>query len=201
MPPAVVRRFAGSTIVCLGSGPSLTSEDVTFCRSRAITLAINDTYTVAPWASVLFASDLLWWARNSAARRIVGLKYALASAHERVPGVEVLDRTGQEGLELEPTGLRSGGHSGYAAINLAVHLGARRIVLLGYDMQSTLGGKHHYFGAHPDGSHPRYDHWRGLYATLLDPLTALGISLVNASRATSITAVPRIGLREALCPN
>lgn len=199
MSPVVVRRFPASTIVCLGSGPSLTPEDVAFCQSKAIVIAVNDAAVLAPWASVVFAADLLWWGRNYMARRLLGLKYALASSHKRIPGVEVLERTGQEGLETDPTGLRSGGHSGYAAINLAVHLGARQIVLLGYDLKPDPTGRHHYFGGHPDGSHPRYDQWRPLYQTLLEPLQALGISLVNASRQTSIRSVPRLPLREALC--
>ena len=48
-------------------------------------------------------------------------------------GIPEFTNTGEEGLELDPTGLRNGQNSAYAAINLAVHMGARTVVLLGVD--------------------------------------------------------------------
>jgi hypothetical protein len=73
-------------------------------------------------------------------------------AAKQYPALQLLQVSGQPGLDLRPGWVRTGGHSGYTAINLAVHLGATRIVLLGYDMMASPQGAHHFFGAHPDGS-------------------------------------------------
>lgn len=207
--PRVPCCWPGATIVCIGGGPSLTPADAATCHGHARVIAVNDAYRMVPWADVLFAADLKWWGWHpDAAAVFPGLKYRLPPADDTLPSsVVMLGRTGQLGLETDPRALRSGGHSGYAAINLAAHLvGPRgKIVLLGYDLQPASNGVHHWFGDHPDRSHPRYARWRDVYSSLLAPLAACGITIVNASRVTAITAIPRVSLEqalvvEALCP-
>jgi hypothetical protein len=199
----VPRLFPDATLVCLGSGPSLTAADLqtvhAACRTdgRHIrSLAINTTYKSAPWADVLYAPDLKWWSWHPDAVQFQGFKFALGPRH--APGVTGLEWTGREGIEDDPHAVRTGGHSGYAAINLAMHLGARRIVLLGYDLDQSADGHHHHHDEHPDESHPRYEHRRAVYATCLEPLAKKGIAILNASRHTTIEAIPRATLAEAL---
>lgn len=201
MLPVVPCAWPESTIVCLGTGPSLTTEDVAFVASRARVIAINNAIHLAPWSDVCYAADRKWWDWNQAIARQVWPqhKYGLQpSIRQHYPRVSVLQRTGVSGLEASPTGLRSGGHSGYQAINLAVHLGARKIVLLGYDLQPSPDGRHHVGAEHPDGSHPTYAQRREVYASLLGPLAARGITILNASRATAISSLPRSTLADAL---
>jgi hypothetical protein len=96
-------------------------------------------------------------------------------------------------LERTRTGLRTGSNSGYQAINLAVHLGAARIILLGYDMKGT-----HFFGKHRDGSVPPFQACLRLFPTLVKPLAALGIPVINATRSTALTTFPCLPLDLAL---
>jgi len=193
----VPRLWPGATIVCLGGGPSLTREDVAHCEGRARVIAINDAYLLAPWADVLYACDARWWRWHQGVPGFAGLKYGLERECRHFKGVQVLEQTGIEGLEAAPTGLRTGKNSGYQAINLAVHLGAARVVLLGYDMQRT-GGREHWFGNHPNGSRSPYDAFARRFASLVQPLRALGVSVVNCSRHTALTAFPRQPLLEVL---
>ena len=138
----VPRSFPGETIVCLGSGPSLTADDVAYCRGRARVIAVKDAITMAPWADVLYACglDVSGWWRHMGPRLtdFAGLRYTLDRA--AASWAQVLELTGETGIETTPTGLRSGYNSGAQAINLAVHLGARTIVLLGYDCQKSPHG-------------------------------------------------------------
>lgn len=195
---AVPRAFPDATIVCAASGPSLTTEDLDACAGLP-KVAVNDTYRLIPEAVAIFAADAVWWARTSAAGATAPHKYYLSGGGIcPITGVHRLARTGQTGLELEPTGLRSGGHSGYAAINLAYHLGARKIILLGYDMRSGPDGQHHWFGEHPDRSHPRYAQWLPYYTELSAALAQEGVTLINASRVTVISTVRHCTLEEAL---
>lgn len=191
----VPRLWPGGTIACVGGGPSLTAADVAYVRGRVTaTIAINDAYRLAPWADVLYACDAKWWYWHKGAPGFAGLKYSIdpvAGARHR--DVHVLKRTGDEGLELDAGGLRSGGNSGYQAIGLAVHLGAARVILLGYDMQ---GG--HWFGAHPNGSKPPFVLCLQRFETLIAPLAALGVEVVNCSRESALTCFPRRSLEEAL---
>lgn len=196
-PPATVPKlWPGSTIVCLGGGPSLTAADVAYVQGKARVIAINDAYKLAPWADVLYACDAKWWEWHKGAPTYNGgLRYSLNSIARKWPGVQILRRTGDIGLELAPNGVRSGNNSGYQAINLAVHLGAARIVLLGYDM---TGGSSHWFGRHPDGSGPPFGLCLQKFPTLIKPLARLGITIVNCTRRTALTCFPQAPLETVL---
>lgn len=189
------RLWPGETFVCLGSGPSLTAEDVDVCRGRSRVIAVNDTHRLAPWAEVLYAADAKWWRWFAEAQgEFAGLKYTIASSFGECGSCATpLQNTGPSGLETSPTGLRTGRNSGYQAINLAVHLGARRIVLLGYDMRGD-----HFFGSHRDKTRPPFAQCIPLFKTLVQPLAQLGIEIVNCSRSTAIDAFSQKPLAEVL---
>lgn len=90
-------------------------------------------------------------------------------------------------------------NSGAAAMALAADMGARRIVMLGYDCQRT-GGKSHWHGDHTGGlgnagSLPK---WPALFQQLAKHLHRLRIEVINASRETALTVFPRMSLEQAL---
>jgi hypothetical protein len=191
----VPRLWPGSTIVCLASGPSLTREDVAYVRGKARTIVVNTTYQLAPWADVLYACDARWWRWHKGAPDFPGLKFTLTSPVW--PDVHLLKNMGPSGLEVKPHGLRTGRNSGYQAVNLAVHLGARRILLLGYDMQRT-GGRQHWHPNHPVVMQPPLNDFVKHFPTMLPVLEKLGVEVVNCTRETAITCFPRMPITEAL---
>jgi hypothetical protein len=196
----VPRVWPGSTIVCLGTGPSLTREDVDYCRGRARVIAVKHAIEWAPWADALYScgSDAgKWWQRNGDALAwYEGLRYTLDPA--AAPWAQVLKNTGFIGLDTSPDGLRTGKNSGFQCIGLAQKLGAAKIVLLGYDMKPDASGRDHFFGKHWHGQPPAYAAFRDLFETLVEPLAQVGIAVVNASRDTELTCFPRLPIEEAL---
>jgi hypothetical protein len=204
----VPRLWPGSTIVCVGSGPSLTKADCRRLRDAdppVRVIAVNDAIDYVPWADVLFAGDASWWTRRRETpdTQLPALKFALQwTALAARPSVHVLNYTGQLGIEDQPTAVRTGRHSGYAAINVAVHLGARRIILLGYDLQPSATGANHVFGDHPgrEGRALNYDAWLAAYQGLTDALASRGVAVINATRKTALAAeiVPRQTLAQLL---
>ncbi len=191
--PAVPRLWPESTIVCLAGGPSLTPADVDACRDRGVrVIAIKEAIRLAPWCDLLYACDAKWWNHYGPTLTFQGPRYSLEPQQYAVK----LRETGPTGLELDPTGLRTGRNSGYQAINLAVHLGARQIILLGYDLQPD-GRQDHWFGQHPWKLRPCYG-WEPLFETLVAPLAAAGVSVLNASRRTLLTCWPHMSIDEAL---
>ncbi len=201
----VPRLCPGGTVVCFAGGPSLTRADVDYCRDHGAqhgpfaAIAVNNAFQLAPWADVLYAADRKWWHWFKGAPDFRGLKFALEPGAERWSGVTVLKNTGYDGLELDPGGLRTGGNSGYQAINLAIHLGAARILLLGYDLTLGPKGETHWHGPHPDGG-VRFnpERWVPNFETLLAPLKALGVKVINCSRRTMLTCFPQQPIHEAL---
>lgn len=199
--PIVPRLWLGSTIVCIGAGPSLTLHDVDVCRGRARVIAVKDAIRLAPWADVLYGAGAdvgRWWARNGEGlASFAGLRFTLDPAASR--WATVLRQTGFTGLESDPSGLRTGKNSGYQAINLAVHLGAAKIVLLGFDMQPDAKGQDHWFGAHPYHTAPiPYRDFRELFPTIVEPLKAVGVEVLNATPGSALDCFQRVSLEEAL---
>lgn len=203
MMATVPKLWPGSTIVCIGGGPSLTPADVDYCRGKARVIAINDAYRLAPWADVLYASDVAWWKKHNGVMTFAGLKYGAIAPATNPWHVQALRNDGPSGLCLNPNGLRVGGNSGYQAINLAVHLGAARILLLGYDMSregKNGKGRSHWFGEHPKGlaGNSPYVAWLGQFPTLVAPLKQLGVVVINCTRRTVLTTFPQRPLEVAL---
>lgn len=195
--------WPGATIVCIASGPSLTPADVDYCRGRARVLAVKDAIRLAPWADALYGAGADgggWWKRNGPAISwFEGPRFTLDPA--AAAWATVLRDTGFTGLDTDPSGLKTGKNSGYQAINLAVHLGAARIVLLGYDLQEGAGGKQRWFGNHPWQTRSWFELGpmvAPLFETLVAPLQALGVRVVNASRATRLTCFDRAPIDQAL---
>jgi hypothetical protein len=166
-------------------------------------LAVKDAIRLAPWADALYGAGRDaggWWPRNGPTlTNYSGWRFTLDP--KAAPWATVLRETGFTGLERDPSGLRTGKNSMYQAINLAVHLGARRIVLLGCDLQPGPQGEQHWFGSHPWGTRS----WselgpmvRPLFETLVTPLAELGIDIVNASRQTALTCFRQATLDDAL---
>lgn len=179
----VPKLWPGSTMVCIATGPSLTQAQVDAVRDKARVIVVNDAYRLAPWADVLYAADAKWWKWHKNVPGFAGRKYSIDPT--QIVGIDTLRNSGETGLCLGPHGLRTGHNSGYQAINLAVHLGAKRIILLGYDMQGARN-KQHFFGKHPDGSQPPFAACLKDFATLVGPLAAAGVEIVNCTPGSAI---------------
>jgi hypothetical protein len=194
----VPRLWPGGTILCVASGPSLTAEDVAYCRGKVdATIVINTSYRMVPWAEALYAADEHWWQWHKGVPAFEGVKFSVSHGAAKY-GVSILRNAGSDGLEQSPDGLKTGRNSGFQAINLAVHFGATRIVLLGYDLQNGPNGKTHWHGDHPHGQPSPFGVFREKFQTLVEPLKDLGIEVVNCTPGSALKAFPQRPLREAL---
>lgn len=116
---------------------------------------------------------------------------------EHFDGWEHIESRANKGLSLDPKVIHQGANSGYQAINLAYHLGAERILLLGYDMQFT-NGKAHWFGEHPDRIRSSYAGWLGNYQSIANQLPGLNLEIINCTRETALHAFDKMDLEQAL---
>jgi predicted peroxiredoxin len=104
-----------------------------------------------------------------------------------------------EGFCAEPDSINGGGNSGYQAVHLSATFGARKIVLLGFDMQRT-GGQAHWHGKH-EGRLPNgvgFVNWMKAFRRLAADLKSMGVEVVNCSRETAMTHFRREELRKTL---
>jgi hypothetical protein len=94
-------------------------------------------------------------------------------------------------------------NSGYQAINLAVHLGAKRILLLGYDMHAPLVGRRREDALvrRPPGRHEpgRLRHIMLPHFESLPPARwKAGVEVINCTPGSALQVFPRSAIEEAL---
>lgn len=168
----------------LASGPGLTTTAVGQVRDAGIpAIAVNDAFRLAPWAALLYAMDPRWWAHHAAAAAdFPGTKVSLALGPP-LEGVAFIKISGQIGFDTRPNRIRTGGNSGYGALHIAIHTGAARILLLGYDMHGS-----HFFGRHPaplrNPDERRFKQWIGRFGAL----TGRGAEIVNCTPGSRLDA-------------
>ena len=222
----VPKTWQGETAVILAGGPSLKGFDTSALRLRQSCgcvahgrtipriICINDSWRLAPRADVFYHCDTQWWDAQIAMnpRSLDGM----LSFHEAIyrgfwvcgnglwyadhPQVHGLRFNGQSGLSDDPAALRHGSNSGFACINLAYLFGAKRIVLLGYDMHVEQGGRTHWH------DQPRADGFAGIikdsflpcFDSLVEPLKAAGVEVLNATPGSALTCWSMVTLEEAL---
>lgn len=193
-------------IVCIASGPSLTRDDcerVGRWRSAAegrAAIVVNCSFRLAGWADVLYAADTQWWRDHHVeAATFHGERWTCSGEPAQLHGVNRCEARFGQGLCRDPRYLNTGGNSGYQAINLAYHFGARRIILLGYDMQHT-GGRRHWHEDYPAGGNAApVESWRKRFEPLARDLRNDGVTVINATRVTALECFERMPLEDALC--
>jgi hypothetical protein len=191
--------YHGETVVCIASGPSLTREDVEFCRGKARVLVVNTTLLLAPWADAFHAADHRVFAWHEVeVRRFQGLKFSLEGNTSKYGAIALKDG-GIRGLSKDPGVICNGRNSGFQAINISTLLGATRIVLLGYDMQPGPNGESNWHADHPDKDKTLpYEKCLAAFESLVTPLAVEGVSVVNCTRRTALTVFPQMALEDAL---
>lgn len=196
-----MKDWSGETVVCAASGPSLTAEDVDYVRGKAKLVVVNTTFRLAPWADVMYAADLSFWNQYGAeiARVFHGERWTCAERAHRDFDCRLIRTTPGNGFSLVKDRITTGGNSGYQAVHLAALWGAKRIVLIGYDMQRT-GGQEHWHGPHEGGlrNGRNYDFWVRRFEPLARDLKKRGVEVVNCTRKTALKCFQRDTLESVM---
>lgn len=200
-PPSGMREFwkiprlwSGRTVYVLGGGPSLANTDVSRLRGQRV-LAVNNAYHLGGWIEAMFYGDCRWLAEHvDGLGQFVGLKMTTCPNHDSILGrslaIHVLDRKRGDGIYHKPDGVFWNKSSGACAINIAATLGAKRIVLLGFDMRQ-IDGHNNWHADHPTKKdHNPYARFLAPFPAIARDLATLGIECVNATPGSALTVFP-----------
>lgn len=137
--------------------------------------------------------------------RGVKLSWA-ATGYEDVRTVRIARGEGGKGysddLHFWETGLiGAGGNSGFQALNLALQWGARRIILVGFDMVDEA--KVHWYGRNRwpmanNPNHTNFKRWKNAFERSLPTLKNIGADVVNASPQSAVQAFRKVSIGQAL---
>jgi SAM-dependent methyltransferase len=195
--------------VVAASGPSLTPEVVEACKGQNV-LTVSNAYELFPNANVFYSGDARWfeihskladlqgeiWSTYDPSRKAEENKENVAERY----GINLIGVRYDEAFSLDPSYVNSGNNSGFAGLNLAILMGAKRIVLVGFDMRH-VDGKKHFFGDHPSplrNSPPKvFPAWIEIFTKAAKTLPA-DIKVVNATPDSALQCFPAWGLEAAL---
>lgn len=187
--PTIERpQWAGKTVVCIGSGPSLTAEDCDLVRASGHPVIVtNTTFRLCPWADALMAADVKWWIvyHREVAATFAGFRWSSSPLTKKY-GAEVIARCYS--------------NSGAGAVARAMELGSVRIVLLGFDACFGVDGSTHHHGDHVAGlrNADSIRAWHSQFKYLAKSAARNGVQIINSSRRTALGMFPRVSLDDAL---
>jgi hypothetical protein len=180
---------AGETFLVCGCGSSLSQV---VAPERFVSIGVNDTgrlfqpdYLVVLNPRHQFRSDRFRYVEESRARTLF-THLNLGVNHPHVVRFR-LGRRGGVNFD-DPSVLHYTRNSPYLALCLAVHMGARRVGLIGVDFTD-----HHFFGQ--TGRHPLTAEFAQIdreYQALAASCRKLGVEVVNLSAASRLTAFPKM---------
>ena len=169
------------TVVCIASGPSLTKADCDLVGASGLpTIAVNNSWKLAPFADVIYAGDSDWWSRHIREINIAAERWTCNRSAARWYRLNYHHAVGYW-------------NSGLRAVQFALLQGAKRVILLGYDCSVENGT--HWHGNHPNGNNPDAAKCKG-WIEQFKSLAAFDI--INSSRVSALPWFPRASLEQSL---
>lgn len=179
--------WRGKTVICIGSGPSLNEADCEAIKASGMPcIAVNNSWELAPFCSVIYAGDCAWWEHNIEKINVDAQLWTCSEKAKKRYGVNL--KAG-----------RGAFNSGMRAIELAISFGAKKILLVGYDCSVYRGI--HWHGKHEKTDNPdstKCTKWRRQFAMLSIVAKSLKVEILNCSRETAIESFPRVSLEKCL---
>jgi len=165
----------------LATGPSLSQSNADACGGLRV-VAVSDAYKLAPWADALASTDAGWWRANPEALNFAGLKFGAMPDFRSIQGVERLP-------------VSTGTNSGLLGIMVAVKLGAKRVLLCGFDLKSP---GQHFFGQHkPPLKSTKPDRMEAFKRQFAN-YQPRGVEIINCTPGSALDAYPRATLEDCL---
>lgn len=140
-----------STVYIIGGGPSLLNLDLTPLQHKRV-IGVNQAYKLGTLVDLVWYGDKQWYPRQfpkiNEFKGLIATCSAEAQPKRRYKRVRYVGRSKQGGIEHKKrTHIAWNGNSGASAINVAFWLGAKRVVLLGFDAQlpeDKINGRTHW---------------------------------------------------------
>ncbi len=185
-----------ATCYILGGGPGLNNVDIERLRGQHV-IAVNHAFQLAPFADAMFFNDKAFYMNHSTQLLdFAGMKVTTCKAEPvfSAPGIRVLHRENSpHGISRDPGFLTWNTSSGACAIGLAVHFGARKIILMGYDMRrigSFCNWHEEQAGVPAPKAKDPYKRFLVPFPHIARDLKGLNIVCVNATPDSALTEFP-----------
>jgi len=200
-------------VFIIGGGPSLKEMGSLSCIWHRPVIGVNNAFELGPWIDVIYFGDRPWWKRHGV-RALAHPGMIVTSYNSRKgllhPDIKTMGRANRQGLHWRSnTQLCWNRNSGASAINLAYHFGARRIILLGFDMKKREGAGnrgHNWHEYHASYKAPRGDIYQKKFLPgfniikmdleTIEKETGRKVEILNATPDSDLVIFPMVDLRD-----
>jgi hypothetical protein len=230
----VPRIWEGGDVWIIGGGPSLTKEfgipddvvkkvlegssdpSIYSPYMKALhdkhVIGINVSYMIGNWVDMVFFGDSGFYKTHMhGLAKFTGIKISCHHIVKDVPWIKYLPRDGKHGrgISSSPCLVSWNGNSGAAAISVAAHAGAKRIILLGFDMKLSEAKMQHWHDVYQRGKavtekrlmNLPFDRHLRCFANIAKDAKKMGIEIINCCPDSAIKEFPKFTLKQLLYDN
>lgn len=214
--PSMPRQFdvPEEVIQSVRSGklpPSTYSQYMTFLHDKHV-IGCNSSFKIGNWIDILAFGDKKWYEDNRIEllkfpKIIVGYNNAGDVEDYKFDGIKTVrrDHDKPKGISTKKSKVSWNKNTGFASINLAYHLGVKRVFLLGFDMKLDESNKQHWHGLYktyyrtnfnpqalPFGKHLSY------VPAIKQDADRLGLEIINLCPESAIKHFRKANLKDFL---
>jgi len=174
-------------------------------------IGVNAAFLLGSWIDIIFFGDGNFYKSNfRKLNKVNKLKIACNMSSKKIAkmqGVKFVGRDHQHstGITKRKDFISWNRNSGAAAINLAYHLGVKKIYLLGFDMQvgpTQMEHWHRHYSTGKNGPRdprklPFHRHLLG-FPRIVKDAKKLGLEIINVSPDSAITGFKKVSLKEVI---
>lgn len=196
----VSKLWPGATVFILGGGPSLSQVDLAPLQHEHV-IGVNDAFKLGAWVDICWWGDCRWGIWNlDELLKYQGLNVSCTRCNCQHPKTLQVRRKEGSGISMNPEEVFWNKSSGASAINLAYHLGASKVVLLGFDMKVNERNEHNWHQNHR--AHPRpsayQERFLPPFIKIKEDADKLGLDIVNATVDSELKVFPMVKLKEII---
>lgn len=205
----IERVWPDSKVFILGGGPSLNQVDLSLLKGRNV-LGVNQAFEIQDCeVPFCYCGDRRWYDWNK--DRLKEYPGTLVTSYSVVGFPEMpckninVQKISQQGIwSKDPSTISWNGNSGATAINVAYWLGAKKIVLLGFDMGHSDGefnwhNRYPPIKRRPNGFYPNpYRRFLSCWRRVAIDARNLGIEIINSTVGGQLNVFTRKPLEVAL---
>jgi hypothetical protein len=197
----IERDWPEATAFIVAGGASLRGFDFERLRGRKV-IAINQSIFSIPFADLLHFSDRRWYAEYQPQKLIPYDRISTNSPTVNEPRIKTLRRVEPPpGLVDDPQTVPMKWTSLQPAMQIAVHRGASRIVLLGADCHTAKDGRKHHHQEYQWEHLAKPQMWdlqKECLSHMVRPLQKRQIEVINTSLESALPWWPKIPIEDAL---
>ena len=190
---------------------SVYSEYLSLLHNKHV-IGVNTSFLIGEWVDFIFFGDNGFLLQNQCElAEHIGLKISCHPQTEKYNWIKYVcrDKSKVRGISTNPKAISWNGNSGASAINIAIHTGAKRIILLGFDMKLDDSKKQHWHNHYNkygqpvvDTRHKRHTlpfdrHLRG-FPEIAKDAKKIGVEILNANPDSAIDVFKKINVKDIL---